>query len=83
LREEHRLKLFENRVLRRIFEPKWDEIIESRRKLHNEELHNLYSSPNIIRMIKSRRMRLAGNVALMRSGMHIDFQWENRKGIEH
>jgi hypothetical protein len=54
--------VFENRVLR-IFGPRRDEVIKDRRKLHNEELHNLYSSPSIIRMIKSRRMRLAGYVA--------------------
>jgi hypothetical protein len=56
LREEHRLKMFENRVLRRIFGPKTDEVTGDWRKLHNEELHNLYSLPNIIIMIKSRRM---------------------------
>jgi hypothetical protein len=61
LREEHRLKVFENRVLRRIFGPKRDDVTGEWRKLHNEELHNLYSSPNKIRMIKSRRMRWAGN----------------------
>jgi hypothetical protein len=55
-REEHRLKIFENRVLRRIFGPNRDELIGGWWKLHNEELHNLYCSP-IIRMIKSRRMR--------------------------
>jgi hypothetical protein len=55
--------VFENRVLRRIFGPKRDEMNGDLRKLHNEELHNLYSSPNIIRMIKSRRMRWAGHVA--------------------
>jgi hypothetical protein len=55
LREE--LRLFENRVLRIIFGPKRDEVTGDWRKLHNEELHNLYSSPNIIRVIKSRRMR--------------------------
>jgi hypothetical protein len=49
LREEHRLRVFENRVLRRIFEPKRDGVTGERRKLHNEELHILYSSPNIIR----------------------------------
>jgi hypothetical protein len=49
--------MFENRVLRRIFVPKRDEVTRDWRKLHNEELHNLYSSPDIIRMIKSRRMR--------------------------
>jgi hypothetical protein len=63
--EEHRLRVFENRVLRRIFGPKRDEVTGDWRKLHNEELHNLYSSPNIIRMIKSRRMRRAGQVARM------------------
>jgi hypothetical protein len=63
LREEHRLRVFENRVLRRIFGPKRDEVTGDWRKLHNEELHNLYSSPSIIRMIKSRRMRWAGHVA--------------------
>jgi hypothetical protein len=52
--------MFENRVLRRIFGPKRNEVTGGWRKLHNEELHNLYSSPNIIRMIKLRRMRLQG-----------------------
>jgi hypothetical protein len=63
LREEHRLRVFENRVLRRIFGSKSDEVTGGWRKLHNEELHSLYSSPSIIRMTKSRRMRWAGNVA--------------------
>jgi hypothetical protein len=63
--EEYILRVFENRVLRRIFGPKRDEVTGGRRKLHNEELHNLYSSPSIIRMIKSRRMRWTGNVARM------------------
>jgi hypothetical protein len=57
LREEHRLRVFENRVLRRISGPKRDEVTGELRKLHNGELHNLYSSPDIIRQIKSRRMR--------------------------
>jgi hypothetical protein len=56
LRDEHRWAVFENRVLRRIFGSKRGEIIGSWRRLHNEELHNLYSSPNIIRMMKSRRI---------------------------
>jgi hypothetical protein len=65
LREEHRLRVFENRVLRRIFGPKRDEVTGEWRKLHNKELHDLYSSPSIIRIIKSRRMRWAGHVARM------------------
>jgi hypothetical protein len=67
LREEHRLRVFENRVLRRIFGPK-REVDESWRKLHNDELHNLYSSPHIVRVIKSRRMRWARFVAGMGYG---------------
>jgi hypothetical protein len=63
LREEHRLRVFENRVLRGIFGPKREEVIGGWRKLHNEELHNLYCSPNIIGMMNSRRMRWAGHVA--------------------
>jgi hypothetical protein len=63
LREEHRLKVFENGVVRRIFGPKRDEI--RGRKVHNEELHNLYTSPDIIKMTKSMRMRWVGHVACM------------------
>jgi hypothetical protein len=63
LREEHRLRVFENRVLRRIFGPKRDEVTGEWRKLPNEELHDLCSSPSIIRIIKSRRMIWAGHVA--------------------
>jgi hypothetical protein len=59
------MRVFENRVLRRIFGRRRDEVMGDWRKLHNEELHNLYSWPNIIRMIKSRRMKWAGHVALM------------------
>jgi hypothetical protein len=65
VREEHKLRAFENRVLRRTFGPKRDGVTGRWRKLYNEELHNLYSSPSIIRIIKSRRMRLAGHVARM------------------
>ena len=57
LRVERRLRVFENRVLRRVFGPKRDEVTGERRKLHNEELNDLYCSPNIVRVIKSRRMR--------------------------
>jgi hypothetical protein len=65
LREEHRLRVFEDRALRRIFGPKTDEVTGGWRKLHNEELHNLNSSPSIIRMTKSTRMRWARHVARM------------------
>jgi hypothetical protein len=65
LREEHRLKVSENRVLRRIFGPKTDKVTGEWRKLHGEELHNLYSSTYTIRQIKSRRMRGAGHVERM------------------
>jgi len=63
LREKRRLRLFENRMLRRIFGPKRDEVTGEWRKLHNDELNYVYSSPNNIRVIKSRRMRWAGHVA--------------------
>jgi hypothetical protein len=65
LREEHRLRVFENKVLRRIFGPKRDEVTGGWRILHNEELRDLYYSLSIIRLIKSRRMRWAGHVARM------------------
>jgi hypothetical protein len=65
LREKHRVGVLENRVLRRTFGLKRDGMTEEWRKLHNEELHDLYSSPSIIRIMKSRRMRLAGHVARM------------------
>ena len=62
-REERRLRVFENRVLRRVFGPKRDEVTGEWRKLHNEELSDMYSLPNIVRVVKSRRMRWAGHVA--------------------
>jgi hypothetical protein len=65
LREEHKLRVFEKRVLGRIFGPKRDEVIGGWRKLHNVELHSLYSSPGIVRVIKARMMRWAGHVARM------------------
>jgi hypothetical protein len=74
----------ENRVLGRIFGPKRDEMIGGWRKLHNEELHNLCSSSNIIRIMKSRRIGLVGNVARMRTNrMHIEFWWGSQKERDH
>jgi hypothetical protein len=67
LREERRLRVFENRILRRIFAPKRDGNGE-RRRLHNAELHSLYRSPNIVRVFKSRRLRCAGHVARIEDG---------------
>jgi hypothetical protein len=76
--------VFENRVLRRIFGPERDEVIGGCRKLHNEELRNLYCSPSIIIIIKSMRMRWAGYVACMgRRGMHIGFWWVTQKERAH
>jgi hypothetical protein len=80
LREEHRLRVFENRVVRRIFGPKRDEVTGDWRKMHNEELHGLYSSPSIIRMIKSRRMRWAEHVARMGEKRN---WWESQKVRDH
>jgi hypothetical protein len=71
LKKEHRLRVFENRVLRRIFGPTREEVTGEWRKLHSEELHNLYSSPDIVRQIKARRMRWAGHVARMGEGRNV------------
>ena len=65
LRKERRLRVFENRVLRRVFGPKRDEVTGEWRKLHNDELRDLYSLPNIVRVVKSGRMRWVGHVARM------------------
>jgi hypothetical protein len=71
LKEERRLRAFENRVLRRIFGPKRDEVTGEWSKLHNEQLHDLYSSPTTVRVIKSRRMRWVGHVARMGEGRRV------------
>jgi hypothetical protein len=84
LREQHRLSVFENRELRRIFGLKRDEVTGGWRKLHNVEVHNLYSSPRIIRMIKTRRMIWAGHVARMGArGMNIGYRWQCQKERDH
>jgi hypothetical protein len=71
-------------VLRRIFVPKRDEVTGGRRKLHNEELHSLYSSPNTIRMIKTRKMRWTWQVACMeRRVKHLVFWWESQNERDH
>jgi hypothetical protein len=72
LREEHGLRVFENKVQKRIFGEKLDKMTGGWRKLHNKELPNLYSSPSIIRMIKSRRMRWAGHLVQIRDKRNAD-----------
>ena len=80
MRKERRPRVFQKRVLRGIFGPKGDEVTGEWRKLHNEELNNLYSSPNIMRVIKSRRIRWAENVACMgRKEVATGFWWGNRR----
>jgi hypothetical protein len=83
LRRERRLRVFENRVLREIFGSKRDELTGKYRKLHNEELHALYSKPNIVRVIKSRKLRWAGHVARMgRREAYIGVWWGNLRERE-
>jgi hypothetical protein len=83
LREKHRLRVYDNRVLRRLSGPERDEIIENCRKLLNEELHNLHSSPNVFRKMKSRNVRWVGHVARVgRREMHIRFWWESQMEID-
>jgi hypothetical protein len=82
LGEEHRLRVFENRMLRKIFGPKREED-GSWRKLHSDELHNLYSSPNIVRVIKSRMMRWAGHVARMGRGEMFTGCWLGGPKVRH
>ena len=84
LREEHRLREFENRVLMRIFGPKRDKVTGEWRKLHNEKLNDLYSSLNIVRVIKLRRMRRAGHVACWGRGKaYTRFWWGNLGERDH
>jgi len=78
------LRVFENRVLRRIFVPKRDKVTREWRKLHYEELNDLYSSPIIVRVIKSRRMRWEGHVARLRRGeTYTGFWWGNLRERDH
>jgi hypothetical protein len=83
LREEHMLRVFQNRMLRGIFGPKKDEVMGEGRKLNNEQFRDLYSSPSIIRMIKSRRMRWAVQVAQMDEKRNayrlLGYWWESQR----
>ena len=85
LREERKVRMYENTVLRRMFGPRSDEVTGEWKRLHNEELNDLYSSPNTLRTIKSRRMRWAGHVACIgeERGGRIGFWWGNRRKRGH
>jgi hypothetical protein len=83
-KKQHRWRVFENRVLRRLFRPRRDEVAGGWRKLPSEELHSLYSSPNMIRVIKSKRVRWAGYAARMgRRELSTKFKLESLKGRDH
>jgi hypothetical protein len=85
LREKHELRVFDNKVLRRIFGPKRDEVTDEWRKLHNKELHDFYSSPSIIRITKSRRMRWAGHMARMEEKGNAKkvYWWKSQRESDH
>ena len=84
LTKERWLRVFENRVLRKIFGPKRDEVAGEWRNLHNKELNDLYSSPNIVRVVKSGRMRWAGNVARTGEGQaYTGFRWGQVRERDH
>jgi hypothetical protein len=83
LREERRLRVFENRVLRRIFVPRRGGVKGEWRKVHNEELHDLYNSPSIVRVIKSRKMRWAEHVARMGERRGVYSWWGNMGERDH
>jgi hypothetical protein len=84
LREEQRVRVYESRVLRRIFGPKRDEVIRKWRRLHEEELNDLYSSPDLVGVIKSRRVRWTGHVACMGKGeVHTGFWWGDLREGDH
>jgi hypothetical protein len=84
LREERRLRVFQNRVLSRIFGPKRDKVTREWRKLHNEELNDLYCSPNIVWVIKLRRTRRVGHVACMgKEQVYSGFWWRNLRKRAH
>jgi hypothetical protein len=84
LREEHRLKVFVNRVSRRIFGPKRDKITREWRKLHNEQLNGLYSSPSVVRVIKINKNEMGGACSVYCGGeMYTGFWWENLRKGDH
>ena len=83
MREEHELRVFEDRILRKIFGPERDELMGEWRRLHNEELYDLYATLNIIRDIKSRRMKGACSTYGGRVELHTGFLWGNLRARDH